>query len=291
MTGRSPKYYRGPHKASWCKGCSYYSVLHALTEVFAARRIAPHRLSVVSGIGCSSRLPLFLRTFGLHTLHGRALPFAIGCRLAQPDIPVVVVAGDGDLFSIGISHFVHAARRNIDCTVICLDNRMYAMTKNQASPTSPKGYDGTLTPYGKSSFPLNVLEFAISCNATFVARTTTGSPEHMRNVIGRAFDHHGFSFVHVVAPCRTFSGAEALALLPSRCVDSNRSGHHDPADRRAALLAAADSLDFDHAENGRIPVGIFRETVMPTFEEHIERLKSPQKKRRSFSSMVSDFEV
>ena len=141
--------YRSNLNPTWCKGCSYFGILSSLCRMFASKQLHPHELNIISGIGCSSRMSLYFSTFGMHTLHGRAIPVAIGARLNRPDIPVIVTAGDGDLFSIGIGHFVHAARKNFNMTVICMDNRMYAMTKNQASPTSAVGYEGSLTPYGK----------------------------------------------------------------------------------------------------------------------------------------------
>ncbi len=283
--------YRSNLKPTWCKGCPYYGVLEALTEVFAGKQFDPHCLNVISGIGCSSRMALCVSTFGLHTLHGRALPVAIGSRLANPDIPVIVAAGDGDFFSIGIGHFVHTARKNFDMTVICMDNRIYAMTKNQSSPTSAVGYRGSLTPYGKLSVPLNVLEFAIACDATFVARTFAGSRKHMQEIFTRAIEHRGFSFVEVIAPCRTFDRTTSLASLSPRMADINRKGHHDPADKGAALAAAVQALDSDSSENAAIPIGIFWESIVPTFEDRIGDIKKPPKKETPLPSLFKKFSL
>lgn len=263
------KDYRSLINPTWCKGCSIYGVLFALTEVFAKKQLDPRFINVISGIGCSSRLPLFLNTFGFHTLHGRALPVAIGSRIANPDISVVVAAGDGDFFSIGIGHFVHAARKNFDLTVICMDNRIYAMTKKQASPTSPVGYRGTLTPFGKLSVPLNVLEFAIASDATFVSRTFAGSQRHMQEITRRAFDHRGFSFVEVIAPCRTFDKTSPLTALSPRILDINKERNHDPTDKNRALAAAVDALNYDASDDAPIQVGVFWENSAPTFEDRI----------------------
>ncbi|MBN1760105.1 MAG: hypothetical protein JW863_17395 [Chitinispirillaceae bacterium] len=285
----TPQDYRNTTKPTWCKGCSYYGVLSALTEVFASRQLEPHRLNVISGIGCSSRMTLLLNTFGLHTLHGRALPVAIGSRLANPDLPVVVIAGDGDFFSIGIGHFVHAARKNFNMTVLCLDNRMYAMTKNQASPTSPVGYPGTLTPYGKLSVPLNVLEFAIACDATFVSRTFAGSQKHMQETISRAFDHNGFSFVEVIAPCRTFDRSASLTSLLPRIIDINKEQHHNPSDKKAALSAAVATLDGDHSTEKPVPVGIFWESNAETFEERVGAVQVRKKTPPDIDAILDKF--
>ncbi|MDO5576835.1 MAG: thiamine pyrophosphate-dependent enzyme, partial [Fibrobacter sp.] len=167
--------YKNELKPTWCKGCSYYGILSAIKQFLYNKQIKPENISIISGIGCSSRISLYFNTFAMHTLHGRAIPVAIGSRIARPDIPVIVIGGDGDLFSIGIGHFVHAAQKNVNMTVICMNNQTYAMTKNQASPTSAKGYAGTLTPYGKIDLPLDPVEFAVSCKATFVSRTFFGN--------------------------------------------------------------------------------------------------------------------
>ncbi|MBN1306752.1 MAG: hypothetical protein JXA18_02460 [Chitinispirillaceae bacterium] len=286
-----PHDYRSPLRPTWCKGCSFYNVLAALTGVLAEKQIDPHRLNVISGIGCSSRMTLYLNTFGMHTIHGRALPVAVGSRLANPDLPVIVAAGDGDFFSIGIGHFVHAARKNFDMTVICLDNRMYAMTKNQASPTSCVGFRGTLTPWGKTSVPLNVLEFAIACDATFVARTVAGLQRHMQEMIGLGLGHRGFSFIEVIAPCRTFDRAATLASLSSRVVDINRENRHDPVDKKAALAAAVKALDYDASDDAPVHIGVFRESAVPTFEEQIANIKKTHKKKSSFSSILKKYSL
>jgi 2-oxoglutarate ferredoxin oxidoreductase subunit beta len=289
MARYSPQDYRSLIEPTWCKGCSYYGVLVALTEVFAKKQLNPQLVNVISGIGCSSRMTLFLNTFGLHTLHGRALPVAIGSRIANPDIPVVVAAGDGDFFSIGIGHFVHTARKNFDMTVICMDNRMYAMTKNQASPTSVVGYRGSLTPYGKLSVPLNVLEFAIASDATFVSRTFAGSQRHLQETLSLAFDHRGFSFVEVIAPCRTFDKASPLTALSPRIIDINRELHHDPTDKKSALAAAVNALDYDASEEAPVQVGVFWENVVPTFEDRIAETRQPETVKTEMNQLFNRY--
>lgn len=255
--------YRKKGKSTWCKGCTYHVFLAALTGMFTKRAVPPEQIAVISGIGCSSRLPFFLATSALHTLHGRALPLAIGYHLAQPRRHIVVIGGDGDLFSIGTSHFVHAARKNFAMTVICLDNQLYAMTKNQASPTSPPGYCGTLSREEEPGIPLNTVEFAIACNASFVAQTFTGAPMHCGNVLGRAFDHDGFAFVNVLAPCRRFNGTSPLFAEDREIVDINKQSGLDVANRESAL-AWAGTLPARQAEE-KIAVGVFHEALRPTF--------------------------
>ena len=289
MKSSCPNDYRNNVKPTWCAGCSYYGVLVALTEVFAQQQIAPHACNVISGIGCSSRMPLYLNTFGMHTLHGRAIPVAIGARLANPDVPVVVVGGDGDFFSIGIGHFVHAARKNFNLTVICMDNRMYAMTKNQASPTSVSGYRGTLTPFGKLSVPLNVIEFAIACDATFVSRTFAGSQQHMQSTLTQAFLHQGFSLVEIIAPCRTFDRTTSLTTLAPRIKDINFEEHHDPYNKETALSAAVKALRYDLSPDAEIPVGVFWRNQTSTFEEQVAAIKQGNSHHSTIEAIIEEY--
>jgi 2-oxoglutarate/2-oxoacid ferredoxin oxidoreductase subunit beta len=189
---------------TWCNACSYRQVSEAIVDALGLSNANPSETIIVSGIGCSSRLPFFINTYGIHSLHGRAIPVAIGAKLANKSTNVLVTAGDGDLFSIGMGHFVHAAQKDIDITVLCLDNRMYAMTKNQSSPTSEQGHRGTMTPQGKMEDALNIVEFAINCGASYVARVSAYQNELCTKLITNAMKHQGFSFVHVLAPCVTF---------------------------------------------------------------------------------------
>lgn len=284
----SPESYLSDIHPSWCKGCSYNSVLAALTHVFSKKKIDPLQLNLISGIGCSSRIPFFLRTFGMHTLHGRAIPVAIGSKLANPDIISVVVGGDGDLFSIGTGHFVHAARKNFNITVICLNNRIYAMTKNQASPTSPVGYKGTLTPYGKISDILNLMGFSISCGATFVARTHSCSIDHMTKILLSAMEHNGFSFVEVLSPCNTFNKATVKSESVQRLFDINQTSGHNPSDRIGALALASNAEDYIEDVNAKIPVGIYWKNDKPTFDSQVSELKNNHC-RFDIHSILRDF--
>jgi 2-oxoglutarate/2-oxoacid ferredoxin oxidoreductase subunit beta len=258
--------YCSPVIPSWCKGCAFHGVLASLTQVLFQKQIDPTGINIISGIGCSSRLPFFLNTFGMHTLHGRALPIAIGARLSRPEIPVFVVAGDGDLFSIGAGHFVHAARKNFNITVLCLDNRMFAMTKNQSSPTSALGHQGSLSPNGKTDLPINVIELAIGCHATFVARSFASAHEHLIDIISQAYDHQGFSFVHILAPCQTFDKTVS-SISFENMIDINKELSHDPADRIEALRYSSTALEYDTESNEKIPIGVFLKNNEVVYEQ------------------------
>ncbi|HEX2955287.1 MAG TPA: thiamine pyrophosphate-dependent enzyme [Chitinispirillaceae bacterium] len=249
--------FTGALKPSWCKGCSYFIYQKALTEALQQLNFDPLRTALVSGIGCSSRTVFYTNTFGMHTLHGRAIPVATGLRLSRPDIPVIVAAGDGDLFSIGCGHFVHAARNDTDITVFCLNNMMFAMTKNQSSPTSPVGHVGSFTPSGTLNAPLNLVEFAICSKASFVARTTTFSPEHLLMTMTSALKHKGFSFVDIIAPCRTFDNKHYLQENKLTVIDINaefkiNTGNYDEALHFASLNGFS-----PNGPSCRLPIGTF----------------------------------
>jgi 2-oxoglutarate ferredoxin oxidoreductase subunit beta len=265
--------YRTDYDPVWCKGCSFFGILSALTNVLEEKQLNPSKVNIISGIGCSSRIVFNFNTFGMHTLHGRAIPVAVGARLARPDIAVIVIGGDGDLFSIGTGHFVHAARNNFNMTVICIDNRMYAMTKNQTSPTSGIGCVGSLSPYGNMSNPLNIIDFAITCGATFIARTFFGSLPHMQTIIKQAFDHNGFSFIEIIAPCNTFDKSFNRTELCKRIVDINDNGTHDITDHSAAVKLASKTFSYDSNDSSEIPIGLFRKISKLTFDEQVQSVK------------------
>lgn len=251
--------YLNGHNPIWCKGCSFHKVLSALTTMLSSKQIDPSKVNIISGIGCSSRLPLYMNTFGMHTLHGRAIPVAIGARLSRPDIPVIVTAGDGDLFSIGIGHFIHAAQKNFKIVVFCLDNQMFSMTKNQSSPTSAQGHCGTLTPYGKADLPINPVELALACNAAFVAKTTTLNEVHMVEMFTKAFDHNGFAFVHITAYCNTFDKTASKYDSTKHYIDINKTLSHDPYEKWNEQIYS------NLLDKNVVPIGIFRTQERPVF--------------------------
>ncbi len=200
----TPKDYKSDVKPTWCPGCGDFGVLNAIYNSMASLKLPLDQTVVVSGIGCSSRLPHFVETFGFHSLHGRALPVAQGMKMARPDLTIIAVGGDGDLFSIGAGHLVHAALRNIDITVVVMDNETYGLTKGQTSPTSPAGHTTKSTPYGLLASQFNPIATALSLNVSFVARGFSSKPKELAALIELGVKHHGFSFIHVLSPCPTF---------------------------------------------------------------------------------------
>ncbi|HEY88719.1 MAG TPA: 2-oxoacid:ferredoxin oxidoreductase subunit beta [Thermoflexia bacterium] len=204
MSKRKASEYQSGVKPIWCPGCGDYAVLNALRQAFAELEIPPHEIAVASGIGCSSRFPAFLNTYGFHGVHGRPLPLATGMKVGNPALTVVAVGGDGDGFSIGGGHIPHAARRNIELPYIVMDNNIYGMTKGQPSPTTPRGTQRKASPYGSLEDPLNPIMMALAYGTTFVARAFSGQPKELAAIIKAALLHPGFAFVQVLSPCVTF---------------------------------------------------------------------------------------
>jgi len=200
----APADYKSSVKPIWCPGCGDYSVLLEITKALAHLQLPREQVAIISGIGCSSRIPAYTSCYGFHGIHGRALPLATGLKTARPELTVLCTGGDGDGFSIGGNHFLHACRRNVDITYIVMDNQVYGMTKGQASPTTDPDWDSVLTPGGTGIRPFQPLVIALASGANFVARAYSGDPEGTTSIIVEAIQHPGFSFVQILSPCATF---------------------------------------------------------------------------------------
>ncbi len=196
--------YKSGYKPIWCPGCGDYTVLSAITKALAMLQLPPHEVAVVSGIGCSSRIPAYTTCYGFHGVHGRALAAATGLKVARPELTVLVTGGDGDGYSIGGNHFMHACRRNVDLTYIVMDNHVYGMTKGQASPTTEPDWDNKLSPGGTGIRSFHPLVIALAAGANFVARAFAGDPNGTAAMIAQAIQHPGFSFIEILSPCVTF---------------------------------------------------------------------------------------
>ncbi len=199
-----PGDYKSKIKPIWCPGCGDYHVLMSLTRALAALELPPEQIAVISGIGCSSRIPAYTNCYGFHGVHGRSLPLAAGLKIVRPDLTVVVASGDGDGYSIGGNHFLHACRRNVDLAYLVMDNHIYGMTKGQPSPTTEPDFDTALTPGGSGVRPFNPLVVALASGANFVARAYAGNTHETANIIVEAVRHPGFSFVEILSPCVTY---------------------------------------------------------------------------------------
>lgn len=192
---------RMPH--IWCPGCGIGTTVNCFARALEQSKVDLDKTAIVSGIGCTGRVAGYLNLDSFHTTHGRAIPFATGLKLANPDLKIVVYSGDGDLFAIGGNHFIHAARRNVDMTVICVNNLIYGMTGGQVAPTTPVTAKGTTYPYGSYDPPFNLPYLADSSGAVYVARWTVYHVRHVTKAIKEAILHRGFSFVEIISPCPT----------------------------------------------------------------------------------------
>ncbi len=209
MDKMAPMDYRGA-RPIWCQGCGDYGVLSCLMKALSDLNIEPRNLALASGIGCSSRIAAFIKCYGFHSIHGRALPVAMGIKLANPQLTVLAVGGDGDGLAIGGGHLPHMCRRNMNITYILIDNSLYGMTKGQPSPTAREGVVSRVTPKGSHEAPLNPVAMALVYGATFVGRGFPGKPEHLVSLIRDGMSHRGFSFLHLLSPCVTFSEKETF---------------------------------------------------------------------------------
>jgi len=230
-------------RARWCPGCGDHSVLTAVQRLLTAEQLVPEQTVFVSGIGCSSRFPHYLNTYGFHGIHGRALPVATGIKLHRPDLAVFVVMGDGDCTSIGAAHWVHTLRYNPDLTAMMLDNGIYGLTKNQTSPTTPKGWASNTQPRGSWLPALNPLSVSLGVtNASFVAQTAEWAPAHLFATLRAAYRHRGFSFVRILQRCPVYTPALFQPAI------------QDPA--RITLLVHEDGVtvpELDRIYPNRIP--------------------------------------
>jgi 2-oxoglutarate ferredoxin oxidoreductase subunit beta len=230
----TPNSYKSDLKPVWCPGCGDFGVLNSLYRALADLHLEPHETVVVSGIGCSSRLPGYVETYGFNSLHGRALPIATGVKLAAPDLTVVAVGGDGDGIAIGGNHFFHTARRNVDMTYIMMDNEIYGLTKGQAAPTTPLGDKTKSTTYGNPEAGVDPCALAISFGASWVGRGFSGDVKGTAELMKAALSHRGFAFLNIVSPCVTWRGDDQHKTLRAK-VRPVPEGH-DVADGAAALL-------------------------------------------------------
>src|SRR5258707_14176275 len=224
---------------TWCPGCGDFSVLALYFKLIEKRKFLHEKITTVAGIGCSSRFPYFVQANGVHSSHGRPLPFASGISLSRPDLHLFVFGGDGDAFSIGGNHFSHTARKNIKMSYVVMDNWVYGLTKKQTSPTSPIGFKSKTDTWGSVDYPINPMKQLISAGATFVARTTHTNPNHVLQMMEAAMDHDGFSVIECLSECVEFYEGAFDASNPRKGgVFNSLPAEHDVADEMAAYKLA-----------------------------------------------------
>jgi 2-oxoglutarate/2-oxoacid ferredoxin oxidoreductase subunit beta len=305
-----------PNDVRWCPGCGDYAILNSLQRTLPELGVPREKFVIISGIGCSSRFPYYMQTYGFHTIHGRAPTVATGVKIANPDLSVWIVTGDGDGLSIGGNHLLHLLRRNLNVTVLLFNNRIYGLTKGQYSPTSPEGTKTKTTPTGSVDHPLNPLLFALGAEATFIARTIDNNPKHMVETFKAAHEHQGVSFVEIFQNCVIFNdsawdpvyakenrdhqmltleagkpllfgknkekGIRLNSLVPE-IVDATADGiltHQPdhPSPLYSQMLATLGLPDFP------TPIGVIRKIERPTYESQIHNQVTEAQTKRGTGS-------
>lgn len=260
---RASAKFEGKLHPTWCPGCGDFGIWTSLKEAMNDLGWQPHETLVVFGIGCSGNMANTIRAYGFHGLHGRPVPVAAAAKMANPDLHVVIVSGDGDTYGEGLNHFLSAVRANHDLTMIVHDNQVYGLTKGQTAPTSERGFKSESTPEGVIEEPVNPLTMAIGAGGSFVAQGFAGDTPHLTELIKTAMTHRGFGFVNVLQPCVTFNHHNTYAWFYKRAYKIAKD--YDPKDRQKAFAQAT-------SWGERIPLGILYRHERPTYEDSVDEL-------------------
>lgn len=270
---------------TWCPGCGDWSIWGSIKQALTDLEFEPHELSVIYGIGCSGNMCSFVNAYGFHSLHGRALPNAVGAKLANKDLPVLVVNGDGDNYGEGMGHWIHAMRANHNLTHLVHDNMIYGLTTGQTSPTSPKGFKTKSTPLGVIETQVNPIGLALESGATYIARGFAGDPKHLVELIKRGLRHNGYSFIDIFQPCVTFNHEQTYEWFRQRVYKLQEEATYQTASHEAAWRKANEWGD-------RIPIGIFYEDQSPSYEDQVTHVPEPLVKaplKPSIKSLLPEF--
>src|SRR6266545_1645623 len=275
-----PTDYKSDLKPVWCAGCGDFGALAALHRAMAKLQLSPWNTVVVSGIGCSSRLPGYVSTYGFNGVHGRALTLATGMKVARPELTVVAVGGDGDGIAIGGNHFLHTARRNLDVAYFLMDNEIYGLTKGQVAPTTPAGEKTKSTYWGNPEPSVDPCELAISFGATWVGRGFSGDPKNLVDLMTRAIEHHGFAFLNILSPCVTWRGDDQFKVLKAK--QRALPADHDRRDRAAALRYTR--------EVEVLTTGVLYEVEEPSFIDRVEQIRVHARQAGGISTVAEILE-
>lgn len=256
------------YQPTWCPGCGDWGIGMAIKQALVSLNYSPDQVVVVFGIGCSGNMNDFINAYALHSLHGRAIPNAIGIKLANHKLPVLAVVGDGDCYGEGGNHLIHACRGNHDITVIVHDNRVYGLTTGQSAPTSPKGFRSKSTPFGLIETPVNPLALAITQGATFVAQAFAGDLNHMIAMIKAGINHHGFSLINVLQPCVTFNKVNTYQYYLKRVYKLPDDYKKD--DKKQALEKSLES------EEEKFPLGVIYQVDRPAYHQQLSQINEGQ---------------
>jgi len=249
----------------WCPGCGNFGILAAMKDALAAQGIAPEKILIISGIGQAAKTPHYLKCNLFHALHGRALPLATGAKIANHELTILVNSGDGDCYGEGGNHFMHAVRRNIDLTVLVHNNKVYGLTKGQASPTSDEGMVTKIQSDGVISETFNPLSVALALGAGFVARSFSGKAEHLSKIIQEGIKHKGFSLIDILQPCVSFNHVNTFDWYRKRVYDLFEEGYI-PDDFNKAM-------ELSRMWGEKIPIGIIYQKEKPSYTEKLNKLK------------------
>ncbi len=261
----SIKDYDSDIENTWCPGCGNFGILAAMKDALAAQGIPPEKILIISGIGQAAKTPHYLKCNLFHALHGRALPLATGAKIANHELTILVNSGDGDCYGEGGNHFMHAVRRNIDLTVLVHDNKVYGLTKGQASPTSDEGMITKIQSDGVLSETFNPLSVALALGAGFVARGFSGKAEHLSKIIQEGIKHKGFSLVDILQPCVSFNNINTFDWYRKRVYALSEEGYI-PNDFNKAM-------DLSKMWGDKIPIGILYQKEKPSYTDKIKKLK------------------
>lgn len=285
LTFKTADYKTEAHN-DWCPGCGDFGILNALQGALAEMQLEPWRVALFSGIGCSSKTPHFVRTYGIHTLHGRSLPFAAGAKLANPGLEVIAVGGDGDGYGIGVGHFVHAGRRNVDMAYIVFNNEVYGLTKGQASPTLKQGQQTKSLPLPNQQQGINPLALALAAGYTFIARSYAFDQKHLRSTIAAAVRHRGMALIDVLQPCPTYNDLHDKEFFGEevevegrkvprvyRLEEDQYDGRvADPADEREIQHKRRVAFERMTRQEERVALGLFYQVRLPTYDERLAQV-------------------
>ncbi len=259
--------YRTQEKSWWCPGCGDFGVLAAMQKALVNLNIAPHEVAIVAGIGCSGKIGNYINSYNIHVVHGRTLPSALGVKMANRELLVIAAGGDGDGFAIGMNHFVHAVRRNINVKYIVMDNHIYGLTKGQNSPTSDTGQKVKATPHGNVESPVRPLSLALSAGATFVAQGFSSNQAQLARLIEDAIRHPGFAFVNTLSPCVTYNKINTYDFYKQTLTNLDEDPDYRSDNRGAAIAKVLEKEELVTGLIYRDPNSVPYEQAMPGFAE------------------------
>lgn len=259
----------------WCPGCGNFDILECVKQAFCDLAIEPHQVILVGGIGQTSKMVFSIRANMIDGLHGRTLPLALGIKMANHQARVLAISGDGDFYGEGGNHLIHALRRNLDITILAGDNRVYGLTKGQASPTSSYDFRTKVHPQGTGSQPIRPTMLALAAGATFIAKGFSGEKEQLTELLKQGLQHRGAALIDIMFPCVSFNKVHTFAWFKQRVKPIGPE--HDPTDFEAAIRLAM------HSEDTEIPTGVYYRVSRPAFGEHLTALRGEPIAKRTLT--------